>query len=37
MLTANKVDEKFKKLAEMFPNAVTQAKDENANTVRAID
>lgn len=37
MQTANKADENFKKLAEMFPNAVTEAKDENGNTVRAID
>lgn len=37
MQTANKADENFKKLAEMFPNAVTETKDENGNTVRAID
>lgn len=37
MQTANKADKNFKKLAEMFPNAVTEAKDENGNTVRAID
>lgn len=37
MQTANKADENFKNLAKMFPNAVTEAKDENGNTVRAID
>lgn len=37
MQTANKADENFKKLAEMFPNAVTEAKDENGEIVRAID
>ena len=37
MQTANKADENFKKLAEMFPNAVTEAKDENGEVVRAID
>lgn len=37
MQTANKADENFKKPAEMFPNAVTKAKDKNGNTVRAID
>ena len=37
MQTSNKADKNFKKLAEMFPNAVTEAKDENGNTVRAID
>ena len=29
MQTANKADENFKKLAEMFPNAVTETIDEN--------
>ena len=33
MQTANKADENFKKLAEMFPNAVTEAIDENGATV----
>ncbi len=37
MQTVNKADENFKRLAEMFPNAVTEAKDENGEVVRAID
>ncbi|WP_290913153.1 site-specific DNA-methyltransferase [Eubacterium sp.] len=37
MQTANKADENFKKVAEMFPNAVTEAIDENGEVVRAID
>lgn len=37
MQTANKADENFKKLAEMFPNAVTEAIDKNGEVVRAID
>ncbi len=37
MQTANKADENFKKLAEMFPNAVTEMIDENGEVVRAID
>lgn len=37
MQTANKADENFKKLAAMFPNAVTEAIDENGEVVRAID
>lgn len=37
MQTVNKTDENFKKLAEMFPNAVTEAIDENGEVVRAID
>ena len=37
MQTVNKADENFKRLAEMFPNAVTEAKDENGEIVRAID
>ncbi len=37
MQTANKADENFKKLAEMFPNAVTETIDENGELVRAID
>ena len=37
METANKADENFKKLAEMFPNAVTETIDENGEVVRAID
>lgn len=37
MQTANKADENFKKLAAMFPNAVTETIDENGDVVRAID
>lgn len=37
MQTANKVDENFRKLAAMFPNAVTETIDENGKIVRAID
>ena len=37
MQTANKADENFKKLAEMFPNVVTETIDENGEVVRAID
>lgn len=37
MQTANKADENFKKLAELFPNALTETIDENGEVVRAID
>lgn len=37
MQTANKADENFRKLAAMFPNAVTETIDENGEVVRAID
>lgn len=37
MHTPNKADENFKKLAEMFPNVVTETIDENGEVVRAID
>ena len=37
MQTVNKADENFKKLAKMFPNAVTETIDENGEVVRAID
>lgn len=37
MQTANKTDENFKKLAAMFPNAVTETIDANGEVVRAID
>ncbi len=37
MHTANKADENFKKLAAMFPDAVTEAVNENGEVVRAID
>ena len=37
MHTPNLADENFKKLAALFPNAVTETKDENGAVVRAID
>lgn len=37
MHTPNKADENYKKLAELFPNAVTETIDENGEVVRAID
>lgn len=37
MHTPNRADDNFKKLAEMFPNAVTETIDENGEVVRAID
>ena len=37
MHTQNLADENFKKLADLFPNAVTEAIDENGEIVRAID
>ena len=37
MHTPNKADENFEKLAELFPNAVTETIDENGEVVRAID
>ena len=37
MHTPNKADDNFKKLADMFPNAVTETIDENGEVVRAID
>lgn len=37
MQTVNKADENYKKLAEMFPNAVTETINENGEVVRAID
>ena len=37
METANKADENFRKLAAMFPNAVTETINENGEVVRAID
>ena len=37
MQTANKADENFRKLVAMFPNAVTEAINENGEVVRAID
>ena len=35
--TANKADENFRKLAAMFPDAVTETINENGEVVRAID
>ncbi|MDD4493284.1 MAG: site-specific DNA-methyltransferase [Eubacteriales bacterium] len=37
MQTPNMADENYKKLAAMFPNAVTETIDENGEVVRAID
>lgn len=37
MHTPDLADENFAKLAALFPNAVTETKDENGNVVRAID
>ena len=37
MQTANKADENFKKLAALFPNAVTETINENGEVVRVID
>lgn len=37
MHTPNRADENFKKLAELFPNAVTETINENGEVVRAID
>ena len=37
MHTPNLTDENFKKLAELFPNAVTETKNEDGEVVRAID
>lgn len=37
MQTANKADENFRKLAAMFPDAVTETINENGEVVRAID
>lgn len=37
MHTLNKADENFRKLAALFPNAVTETIDENGEVVRAID
>ena len=37
MYTPNKADENFKKLAALFPNAVTETINENGEVVRAID
>lgn len=37
MMTPDKATENFKKLAALFPNAVTETKDSDGNIVRAID
>ena len=37
MHTPDLADENYKKLAALFPNAVTETKDENGNVVHAID
>ena len=37
MQTANKADENFRKLAALFPNAVTETINENGEVVRSID
>lgn len=37
MHTPDLADENFAKLAALFPNAVTETKDENGNVARAID
>lgn len=37
MHTLNLANENYKKLAELFPNAVTETVDEEGNVVRAID
>lgn len=37
MQTKNLADDKFEKLKELFPNAITETIDEHGNIVRAID
>lgn len=37
MHTPDLAEENYKKLAALFPDAVTETKDENGNTVRAVD
>ena len=37
MHTPNRADENFKRLAELFPDAVTETIDENGEVVRAVD
>ncbi|MCL2153112.1 MAG: site-specific DNA-methyltransferase [Oscillospiraceae bacterium] len=37
MQTSNLADENYAKLAELFPNAITETIDENGSVVRAID
>ena len=37
MHTVDRAEENFKKLCELFPNAVTETKNENGEVVRAID
>jgi len=37
MHTSDLAEENYKKLAEMFPNVVTETVDDDGNVVRAID
>lgn len=37
MHTPNRADDNFKKLVELFPNAVTETISESGDAVRAID
>ena len=37
MQSENLVDENVEKIAKLFPNCVTEGKDENGNVVRAVD
>ena len=37
MHTPNMVDENIRKIGELFPNCITETKDENGNVVPAID
>lgn len=37
MHTPNLADENYKKLAALFPNAITETVNENGEVVRAID
>lgn len=37
MHTVDRAEENFKKLCELFPNAITETKNENGEVVRAID
>ena len=37
MQSENLVDENVEKIAKLFPNCITEGKDENGNVVRAVD
>ena len=37
MHSMNKIDENISKIAQLFPNCVTEAKDENGEIVHKID